>query len=107
MARDQIKSNSIHISDLSKHLFWDVDSTSIDFEKNKRLIIHRVMDYGLFIDWKILIKLYGIEEIAKIAIQIIDLDKRSASLISLLSGIPKDQFKCYTTPPLMPQHWSF
>ncbi len=97
----------IKINDLSAHLFWDVDRSSLTFAKNEKLIVQRVLDYGLFSDWKILTQQYDIQKIANIAMQIKDLDKKSVSLISLLSGIPKNKFKCYTINPSTTQHWNF
>jgi ribosomal protein S8 len=101
-----LKNKSL-INDLSPHLFWDVDSNNLDIDKSKKLIIRRVLDYGLIGDWKILVKVYGVSEIAKTAITLRDLDKKSASFISLLSKIPKEQFLCYTSKQSMPGHLNF
>lgn len=92
---------------LSPHLFWDIDINKIDFSRSKKLIIHRVLDYGLISDWKTILNIYGINEIATIAVTIKDLDKKSMSFISLLSGIPADNFLCYTTKQSIPKHWDF
>ncbi len=97
----------MQIKDLSNHLFWDVDIHKIDFDKNKKLIIQRTLDYGLLSDWKIIFDYYGIKEIAKTAISLKDLDKKSASLISLLSGIPIETFLCCITKQSIPKHWGF
>ena len=80
-------SKKINISDLSPHLFWDVNRDRLDFEKNRDLIIKRTLDYGLMSDWRIVRAYYGIEEIAKSAMTLRDLDIRSASFVALLSGI--------------------
>ena len=92
---------------LSKHLFWDVDANSIDFEKSKKWIVKRVLGYGLLDDLIFIFKYYGIREVADIAITIKDLDKRTASLIALLSDKPKEQFKCFTSEPSSQPHWNF
>ena len=42
------------IKDLSQHLFWDVNKTTIDFEKHKAYIIKQVLEYGLIGDWKLI-----------------------------------------------------
>jgi hypothetical protein len=85
----------IKLSNLSPHLFWDVDISKLDFYNNKKLIIKRVLNYGLIDDWNIIYKIYGIADIAKIAVSIKDLDIKSISFVSLLSGVPKRQFVCY------------
>lgn len=104
--------NTKSISDINKmqlspHLFWDVDRERIDFNKNKKWLIHRVLEYGLLKDWVLIYKYYGIEEIAQIVIQLKDLDKKSISFISVLSKIPKEKFLCYATRQLNPEHWNF
>ena len=101
------QTNYKQINNLSPHLFWDVDMNSLDFEKSKKLIIQRVLDYGLIDDWQIIFKTYGISEIAKTAITLRDLDKKSASFISVLSKIPIEQFLCYTSKLSSPEHLIF
>ncbi|HNW96906.1 MAG TPA: hypothetical protein PKK00_00680 [Bacteroidales bacterium] len=99
--------NKNDILKLSAHLFWDVDRNNIDFNKNKKFIVQRVLEYGLLCDWQIIYSYYGIDDIAKTAITIKDIDKKSLAFIALLSKIPKEKFLCYTTMQLMPQHWNF
>ena len=95
------------IKKLSEYLFWDVDINKLNSVKNKSLIIQRVLDYGLYKDWQIIYKYYKIDEIAKTATKLRDLDKKSISFISLLSKIPKEAFLCYTMKQSMPKHWDF
>jgi hypothetical protein len=97
----------IKLNNFSPHLFWDVNPDSLDLEKNKKYIIHRVLDYGLLSDWRLLYSYYGIEEISRNAVKIRDLDKKSASFISTLSNISLDKFACYTTKQLTQKHWNF
>ena len=95
------------ISKLSPHLFWDVDRKKLRYPENKKLIVQRVLDYGLMNDWIVLYHHVGINEIAETAITLRDLDDRALSFISLLSGIPEDKFLCYTTKRSTPTHWNF
>ena len=95
------------INKLSVHLFWDVDKAKLDHEKNKKLIIHRVLDYGLLNDWLYIKEYYGISEIGNTAITIRDLEANSISFISLLAKIPKEQFLCFTTKQSQNKHWNF
>ena len=92
------------LEDLSRHLFWDVNINELDIQKNRKQIIHRVLDYGLMDDWYIIQNYYGVKEIAEIALTIKDLDKKSASFISLISKIPKEKFLCYQSTQ---RHWNF
>lgn len=99
--------SQININQLSEHLFWDVDITRLHDNVHKKLIIQRVLEYGLFTDWQIIYKYYGIDEIAKIAASIRDLDLKSATFLSTLSGVPLEEFVCYTMKQSIPRHWNF
>lgn len=98
---------SNNIKTLSPHLFWDVSIASIDIEKNKSFIIKRVLEYGLWTDWLCIKKHYGVEEITNQSLIFRDLDPKALAFISQLSGVPKQQFRCYTIKQLTPQHWNF
>jgi hypothetical protein len=95
------------IKKLSSHLFWDVDTDKLNSENNKKFIIGRVLNYGVISDWDYIKNYYGVEIICNIAVTIKDLDPKSVSLISLLSNVPKEQFKCYATIQSQPKHWNF
>jgi hypothetical protein len=101
-----LQKETFKISDLSKHLFWDVNAAALDPDENKRLIISRVMDYGLMSDWKTIYHYYGIEIIAETLKTVKELSLPAASLVSLLSGVPIEQFLCYTTKQLNQKFWS-
>ena len=95
------------VNQLSKHLFWDVDIAEIDEQKHSRYIIKRVLQYGLFSDWKKIVQHYSLDKIVDTAINIKDLDKKTASFLSLLSGVQKRKFSCYSSKPSTPKHWNF
>ena len=99
--------SDITIMQFSPHLFWDVEREKIDFNKNKKWLIHRVLEYGLLKDWVLISEYYGIKEIAQTAINFKDLDKKSISFISVLSEIPKEKFLCYNTRQLNPEYLNF
>lgn len=103
----KMKNKNLDIKTLSRHLFWDVDVNTLTFDKNKAFIVKRVLDYGLMKDWDLLYQNLGISEIAKIALNIKDLDPRSLSFISSLSKIPKEKFRCYAFQQSIPPHWNF
>jgi len=92
------------VNNLSEHLFWDIDRNKIDLTKNKKLLIQRVLDYGLIDDWKIIKNYYGISEIGKTAVNIRTLDKKSMPFIALLSNIPEKKPLCYFMKQSIPKH---
>lgn len=95
------------LNKMSGHLFWDADLSEIDIERNAKYIIKKVLQYGFYSDWKILLELYGIKKITHVATQFNDLDKRTASFLSIVGNVPKHKFQCYSTKQSMPQHWNF
>jgi hypothetical protein len=95
------------ISSLSSHLFWDVNKDNLDPENSKKLIVQRVMEYGLYKDWQLIYSYYGIKEIAETAKYIKDIEMKSVVFLSFLSGIPKEHFLCYTIKQSTPRHWNF
>jgi hypothetical protein len=99
--------NPDFISQYSPHLFWDVKREEIDVDKNKAYIISQVLEYGKLNDWKLILSYYGLEQIARTAMDLRSLEKKALSFISQLSGIPKEQFRCYTYQQSIPPHWNF
>lgn len=96
-----------YLSLLSSYLFWDVDLKNVDVELHKQFIIGRVVSYGTIDDWKIIKEKIGLEEIGNLAKNIRDLDDKSCSFLSLVTNIPMEEFRCYTTKQSNPPHWNF
>ena len=101
-----MKSNPA-ISDFSEPLFWDAKKEELDLEKNASYIIHRVLEYGLWNDWRLIRDYYGIERIGKIATTFRSLRPTALGWISLLSGIPLNKFRCYSKILSPPPSWFY
>ncbi len=86
----------LSVASLSPHLFWDIDTEKFDINSNRQLVVQRVLEYGLFDDWKVIQKQWGIKEIAHHAKELRTPDDRALSFISTVSKIPKEQFRCYS-----------
>ena len=95
------------ITSFSKNLFWDVDPSTINLESNSRYIIQRVLEYGRYSDWKLILSHYGIKVISDTATTLRSLDPKAVSFISAITNIPKEQFRCYTLRQLNQRHWNF
>lgn len=92
---------------LDKSLFWDVDIESVDFEKNARHIINRILLRGNIQDWEQLKMFYGTEKIKEEIQKMRFLDKRTLNFCSFYFNIPKTEFKCYNTPQSIQNLWNF
>ncbi len=92
------------IRHFSSHLFWDLNHDAILSFRNKKLLVSRVLEYGLMKDWKLLCELFQINEIGEIAKELRSLDERALAFISLLSDIPTQDFRCSITKQSIPKH---
>jgi hypothetical protein len=93
--------------ELSKVLFWDTDYDRIDWDKNVRYVMERVVMYGQIADWNAIRAYYGLERIRAELLQSRDLDPKTLSFLSCIFEIPKEQFRCYNTIQSNPGHWVY
>lgn len=99
------KSGENILQKINKLYFWDVDFEKLDYEKSKRLIIERVATLGNLEEFKMIMDLYGKQEIINVLTNINYLDPKTLNFFSVIFKIPKNHFKCYTrksltNPPL-------
>lgn len=92
---------------LTKSLFWDVEYESIDFQKNSRFVIERVLTRGNFQDWRTIRDFYGLDKIAEEVVQVRYLDKLTFNFCQKFFNIEKEKFRCYNTEPSIRQLWNY
>jgi hypothetical protein len=85
------------LPELSAHLFWDVDRNTLQMGGHQKFIIQRVLEYGTLEDWKAVLKYYGRDTIIKTAQTLRSLDPRALAFIAVFSGLPRENFRCYTS----------
>jgi len=95
------------IQGFSNYIFWDVDRNTIDLKVNAPYVVQRVLEYGQFEDWKLILNYYGLKQIVDVSKQLRTLEPRALSFISTVSGTPINQFRCYTTRQSIPEHCVF
>ncbi len=86
---------------LGAHLFWDTDQEKINPEMHARKIIERVLTRGTLEDRHEFKNYYGLDRIISETLQIRYLDELTLNFVSSYFNIPKSQFKCSTTSPLI------
>ena len=101
---DKSNKNDV-LANFSPSLFWDVDRKALDLAQSKKLIIERVLEYGLMQDWKLLQKIYGLEEIKNVAVKLRALDEVTLSFLCHLFDLKKSNFRCYTHKQSTPNFW--
>lgn len=92
---------------ISISLFWDVDYENIDFERNARFIIERVLTRGNLNDWFALEKYYGLKRIKLEVVNIRYLDKLTLNFCNSIFNIKKENFRCYNTELSIQQLWDY
>ena len=92
---------------LSKQAFWDVDFDKIDFNKNSRFVIEKVITRGLLEDFFSLRKYYGDSKIKKEITKSRWLSDLDIYFCCSVFDLEPQQFKCYTTKQSNPELWVY
>jgi hypothetical protein len=92
---------------LSKQAFWDVDMDKIDYEKNARHVIEKVIDRGSFEDFIQLRKFYGDKRIKKEVVNAKWLGDKEIYFCCTIFDLKPTDFKCFIKKQLNPQLWVY
>lgn len=99
--------DEIDTPNLRRSLFWDVNYDGIDWQKNYRFVIERMLERGTFEEWQEIKRYYGLEKIRDTVVQARWLDNTTLSFCSNYFHVPKEQFRCYTLKSSNPAPWVF
>ena len=83
------------LSRLSKFLFWDCNIDLLDPNIDRNLILERVFSLGTENDEREIFTYYGKDFIEHAILNIKYLDKKTLNYLSIVFGIPKEEFRCY------------
>jgi hypothetical protein len=92
---------------LSKQAFWDVDMSKIDYVKNARHVVEKVIERGKAEDFDNVLNFYGFEKVKDLALQANWLSDVSINFCCILFKVTPTDFKCYEKKQLNRQHWNF
>ncbi len=92
---------------LNSLLFWDTDTSLIDWQSQADSIIVRVLERGNLDDFREIRKFYGDETIIKAALKARYLFDRTLSFVSFFFELPKTSFECYKNKQYQLPHLSF
>jgi hypothetical protein len=79
---------------LSDHLFWDVDRAAIDPERHAAWLVKRVLEYGRWRDWQILVGHFGKPELARLVTGLRCLEPRAFAFSCAWFQLPPSSFRC-------------
>jgi hypothetical protein len=74
---------------LNKSLFWDINPENLDWQKNSRFIIERVLVRGGMNDVKLIMKIYTRSQVIEAIKKSRDLDEITHNFCSNYFNIPK------------------
>jgi hypothetical protein len=92
---------------ISKRVFWDVDYASLDYEKDRRFIIDKVMNYGLWDDFVAVMRYYGKAVVKAEIVKSPYLKKDVLNFLCLYLGLKPSDFECYTRRQSQEPHWAY
>ena len=93
-------------ADFSRKLFWDVDPSTLDFERHRKYVVARVLEYGTLDDWQLLVRRFTLESIIGVAQTLRTLDPKALSFLATVGHVPRSSFRCYTLSRSVPTPWN-
>lgn len=91
----------------SEYLFWDIDKSKLDYQRDAKYVIDRIVLKGKLDDWFSLLEYYGAEKIQEVTTETRYLDKYSLSYLSVFFNIAKENFRCYKFIQLNQGLWPY
>lgn len=94
------------IEQLSPHLFWDIDKSGFDTERNSAQLIKRVLEYGELNDWHTIRNHYGLERIAHDCKTLRSLQPEALAFVCVVTNTKKEDYRCYSISQSLPTLWN-
>jgi len=91
---------------ISPHLLWDMNLEKFDWQKNKLIVVERVIEGGMPEDFYTLFRMYGgVEGVREIAKKIRCFRwKQDIDFTSMIFDIEKEEMECYKHQLLRQAH---
>jgi hypothetical protein len=84
---------------LSEHFLWDVDRTGVDPERHASWLSKRVLEYGRWSDWQILVSHYVKPRLTELVISLRSLQPRTFAFCCAWFELPPSSFRCSASMP--------
>jgi len=91
------KKQNNHSSSIPKRLLWDVDWNNFDVQKNRKIVVQRVIEYGMPEDYNTIFNLYGgVSGVKKIISEIPYFRfPQDISFVCMAFNLKKEDLECY------------
>lgn len=93
--------------ELSRSLFWDTDYDKLDWEKNARFIVERVLQMGNVEDFRQIKRYYGKKKLQELIKNIRYLDRKPMYFASVYFDIPLNDMRCFIIKQSNTIHWDY
>ena len=93
--RVEVAAEACSRSCFSENLFWDAAAENLDFERNRRYVVQRVLERGTVDDIVSVFHMYGIPNVVATAKTLRSLAPRALSFIACVANEPRENFRCY------------
>ena len=87
--------NNKPLLDLTGGLLWNFNFEKMDYSRDKKLIIERIIESGMENDEIIMWKLYSYKDIKKVAVNMENLHKDDITYMAFVLKIKETEFKSY------------
>ena len=98
---------SMSRNDFSDNLFWDADPSDLDFDRNRRYVVQRVLERGTVNDLRVVFHLYGLSQVIATAKSLRTLEPKALSFIACVANEPREHFRCYTQKQSFQAPWIY
>jgi hypothetical protein len=104
--QNKVKQQAIAIP---KHLLWDMDLENFDLQKNKKIVVQRVIEDGLPEDYDTVFSLYGgVAGVREIIKQIHHFRyPQDIAFVCVAFNLKKEELECYKRQQLRNQYMNF
>jgi len=91
---------------IPKHLLWDMNLENFDFQKNKKLVVQRVIEDGLPEDYNTIFSMYGgVRKVRNIIKQIHHFRyPQDIAFVCIAFNLKKEELECYKRKQLRNKH---
>lgn len=91
---------------LRKSLLWEFDTSKIDWQEMRDIIVQRVIERGRPDDFYAILNKYSLNEIEESIKKIPSLNPRDMAFVCAVFNINENELQCTTSKRLKNQHWS-
>ena len=91
--------SQVSMEGFSTHLFWDTESSRVDLGVHQTWFVRRVLEKGLWSDWKLMLKLLGRERIRVAVTEMRHLEGRALNFACAVLNLEKSELRCSILKP--------